>query len=118
MKGIVGFLILICFYPLAIGQTLDSTRQAKFNDPWFSIDKLKHVSTAFFMTTTLFYFQNRIMSRSAPHSIQSSAIVTFSIGGLKELYDRCKKDGGCSWRDIAANSLGTISALLLLSMIK
>jgi len=118
MKGIVGFLILICFYPLAISQTLDSTRQAKFNDPWFSIDKLKHVSTAFFMTTTLFYFQNRIMSRSAPHSIPSSAIVTFSIGGLKELYDRRKKDGGCSWRDMAANSLGTISAILLLSMIK
>jgi len=90
----------------------------KPGDRWLAMDKLKHFSTSFYMTTTAFYGQNRIFNVSTEKAHVKAVGLTISLGMLKEIRDSRQKNNCFSWRDLAADILGSGAAILLLSRIE
>ncbi|MDD5230992.1 MAG: DUF2279 domain-containing protein [Candidatus Marinimicrobia bacterium] len=87
------------------------------SDKWLALDKLKHFSTSLFMTTTLFYGQNRVFDVQAEKSNMKAVGVTISLGLLKELGDSRHNINHFSWRDLIADILGAGTAILILNRI-
>jgi len=87
-------------------------------DRWFAMDKLKHFSTSFYLTTTLFYGQNRIFDVKSDQANLNAAGLTISLGVLKEIRDLKQKENYFSWRDLVVDILGVGAAIFFINGIK
>ncbi len=92
--------------------------KSKPDDKWFAMDKLKHFSTSFYMSTSLFYTQNRVFDLKADRANRNAAGLTISLGLLKEIGDLKQKENYFSWRDLAADILGAGAAILFINGIE
>ena len=92
--------------------------KSKPDDEWFAMDKLKHFSTSFYLTTTLFYSQNRIFDLKTDQANRNAAGLTISLGLLKEIRDLKQKENYFSWRDLVADILGAGAAILFINGIE
>jgi len=89
----------------------------KQKDPWFAIDKLKHLSSSFMVTTTGYYIQNKIAGISKNQSINTAGIVTISLGIGKEINDSRKPKGMFSIRDLIMDAVGVCLAITFIQAI-
>lgn len=83
-------------------------------DPWFGKDKLKHLSSAFMLTTTGYYIQHKIVQLDGDQSIVNSGLITISLGMGKEIRDAYQPDGFFSLRDLLADSAGIALAVIFI----
>ncbi len=83
-------------------------------DPWFGMDKLKHLSSAFMFTTTGYYIQHKIVQLDENQSTVNSGLITISLGLGKEISDAYKPEGYFSLRDLLADSAGIALAIMFI----
>lgn len=108
-----GLLLLLLMIRVGLGQP-DTLRRPP--DGWFQLDKLKHFSTSFYLTTTSYYFQTQAAQLSEQRATNNAAVLSFSLGLGKELWDTRQPRGYFSWRDLLCDALGIASALLFIRM--
>ncbi|PIS27988.1 MAG: hypothetical protein COT43_07595 [Candidatus Marinimicrobia bacterium CG08_land_8_20_14_0_20_45_22] len=87
-------------------------------DPWLGLDKLKHFTSAVYMTMTAYYVQSRIANKSRNASENVSTMMTVTLGVSKEIFDTRKKDGFFSWKDVLFDVAGTAVALVFINQVK
>lgn len=115
-KGIIIFLAL--FINVAFGGVSDINNPKGKRDPWFGLDKLKHLSSSFVMTTTGYYVQAKIAGISNSNSINNAGIVTISLGLGKEISDSGKQGNIFSLRDLTFDIAGVGLAFLFIRTVE
>ncbi len=96
-----------------IGYTLQrrSDRVPRRRDPWLGFDKVQHFSFSLLMTVGAQYaLVNKMSMRERP-ALPLSALMSFSVGLTKEVYDFYYGPSRYfSHRDMVANTVGIIVA--------
>jgi len=111
----IGIVVIIFILNVsAFGGDIQIEAREKISDPWFGLDKLKHLSSSFMMTTTGYYFQNRVASVSKEQALATSGIFTVSLGFGKECRDNRKPKGFFSYRDLIADIAGIVLATVFI----
>ncbi len=118
MEKWICLILLICLLQPVAGYELFESSKKESKDPWFAIDKLKHLSSSFIITTTGYYMQNRMMDKSKNQSMNGAALITISLGLGKETSDKHKPNGFFSFRDLAADGMGIGLAFLFIKGIE
>ncbi len=108
-----GLLLLLFMIEVGLGQS-DSLRRPV--DGWFRLDKLKHFSTSFYLTTTSYYFQARAGHLPERQATKNAVWLSFTMGLGKEFWDRRKPQGFFSWRDLVYDALGITGAVLFIKV--
>lgn len=90
----------------------------KKKDPLFAMDKLKHFSISLYLTTTSYYFQNKMFSETNKKSEKNSVSITVTCALGKEIWDSRKKNGFFSIRDLIADCMGIAIALIFINNIQ
>ncbi|MBU1064467.1 DUF2279 domain-containing protein [bacterium] len=116
-KGI-AIILLSFILNAAFGAVPEVDQSKKSNDPWFGLDKLKHLSSSFVLTTTAYYIQAKIADISNSKSLTNTGFVTISLGLGKEISDSRKPGGIFSLRDLTVNITGIGLAFLFIRAIK
>ena len=114
-----GLFVLILFglMNVSFGDVIVSRQKRKNDDPWFGIDKLKHLSSSFVMTTTAFYVQANIFEVADSRAQSNAGLFTISLGFGKECFDIKKPNGIFSWRDLTMDVAGAGLALLFIEVV-
>ena len=102
MKAIILFMMIS---PILLAKT-DSTQVDCSQDQWFGQDKVLHMTGSVGLVLGL----NEIGGINT----QSALIGTFTIGMLKEVYDKRYGSGCFSFKDIIANSIGIVIGFLFI----
>lgn len=111
-------ILVLLFTPIWKGLAQTDSLSAKqiVSDGWWQIDKVKHFSTSFYLTTTGYYLQAKCADVREQRALAQTVLVTISLALTKELFD-CRKPGGIfSWRDLACDFLGICSAALFIKV--
>lgn len=116
-KGI-SILLLIFILNNAIGAVPEIDQSKKSNDPWFGIDKLKHLSSSFILTTTGYYIQTKMAGISKVKSTSNAGLVTISMGLGKEVSDSRRPGGMFSIRDLTVDIAGVGLAFLFIMAVE
>ncbi|HPC35946.1 MAG TPA: DUF2279 domain-containing protein [Candidatus Marinimicrobia bacterium] len=111
-------MILVIVSGLTAAPPVGEITKSQPEDRWFAMDKLKHFSTSFYLTTTLFYGQNRIFDVKSDKANRNAAGLTISLGVLKEIRDLNQKENYFSWRDLVVDILGVGAAIFFINGIK
>ena len=117
IKKIAVIILVSLLLSHTFGFDLGNVLPNKKKDPWFAIDKLKHLSSSFMVTTTSYYIQNRIAGIPKNQSINTAGIITISLGIGKELNDRRKPKGMFSIRDLITDAMGVCLAITFIQAI-
>jgi len=116
MKKIIFTLILIvtcsCW-----SQEFIQPLKIRQRDPWFGMDKLKHLSSAFMFTTTGYYIQHKIVRLDENQSVVNSGMITISLGLGKEISDAYQPQGFFSLRDLLADGAGIALAVIFIRVV-
>ncbi len=85
-------------------------------DRWLSPDKGYHVMGSMISTTLVGQISMRGFGNSTENSQVIGAGTTFTLGLVKEIYDSHKPQNSFSWKDLAADGVGIIIGIILLSI--
>ena len=77
-------------------------------DGWFSQDKIYHFMAGFLGTTAISGVLNASLDTPRKDSAIMASPVIFSVGLLKEAYDRKQRKNHFCWNDLTANVLGIV----------
>ncbi|MBH31255.1 MAG: hypothetical protein CMG71_04600 [Candidatus Marinimicrobia bacterium] len=77
-------------------------------DRWFSQDKIYHFMAGFLGTTAISGALNASLDTPRKDSAIMASPAIFSIGLLKEAYDRKQWNNHFCWKDLTANVLGIV----------
>ncbi len=91
------------------------TNHPRLHDSWFAKDKIDHFTTSALLTGFSYYFAYKECSFSEEHSKYSAVSFSITTGALKEIYDKVSGKGTPSWKDFAADILGTGLCYLIIS---
>ncbi|HCL00673.1 MAG TPA: hypothetical protein DHW42_11290 [Candidatus Marinimicrobia bacterium] len=116
IKKIGLAVIIVILNVFVFGRDIQFEAREKISDPWFGLDKLKHLSSSFMMTTTGYYFQNRVASVPKEQALTTSGIFTVSLGLGKEYRDTGKPKGFFSYRDLIADVAGIVLATVFIQV--
>ncbi|MDO9549240.1 MAG: DUF2279 domain-containing protein [Candidatus Marinimicrobia bacterium] len=116
-KGI-AIILLSFILNVAFGAVPEINQSKRSNDPWFGLDKLKHLSSSFVLTTTAYYIQAKMTDISNAKSLTNAGMVTISLGLGKEISDSRKPGGIFSLRDLTVNIAGIGLAFLFIQAIE
>jgi len=116
-KGI-SVLLLIFIVNTAVGAVPEIDQSKKSNDPWFGIDKLKHLSSSFILTTTGYYIQAKMADIPNVKSMTGAGLVTISLGIGKEITDSRRTGGMFSIRDLTVDIAGVGLAFLFIRTVE
>ncbi|RKY62292.1 MAG: hypothetical protein DRP96_00625 [Candidatus Neomarinimicrobiota bacterium] len=114
----ISFLVIFFLSLNALADDANSVRSRQIGDDWFGVDKLKHLSSSFMITTTAYYFQANVGNVSSLNSRRNAGMVTISLGLSKEMFDRKKPNGFFSWRDLTADVMGVGLALFFIQRVE
>jgi putative lipoprotein len=91
--------------------------QFKFTlaDSWFGRDKVHHCLTSAFLSGVGYYFLHEEQNFSNPKSQFGGFCFSLSLGLIKEVRDGLKPNNAFSFKDLAADILGTAVGILLVS---
>ena len=107
MKVIILFMIIS---PILLAKTdstqVDSIQIDCSQDQWFVQDKVLHMTGSVGLVLGL--------TEIGGINTQSALIGTFTIGMLKEVYDKKYGSGCFSFKDIIANSIGIVIGFLFI----
>ena len=91
--------------------TLDNKIENK--DDWFSRDKGMHFAGSFISTGFVMMSGNRALDFKKQKSQMVAVSFTFSLAIGKELYDSNQKNNHFSYKDLAADMLGIVLAIVV-----
>jgi uncharacterized protein YfiM (DUF2279 family) len=86
-------------------------------DKWFAFDKIQHFTTSLYLTTTVYYFQNREFRIAEKNSKTNSVCISLSLGIGKEIWD-LHRDNHFSVKDLIADMAGTLTGLIIVNNIE
>lgn len=84
-------------------------------DKWLAKDKADHFATSAFLVGFGYYAARKELHRSDPASKNLAMGFSFSLGIMKEVYDKTSRKGSPSLKDLAADLLGIGVGYLLTS---
>lgn len=85
-------------------------------DCWFALDKGQHFTGSLIGTLLLSQANNRCFGINKSESKKIGVSIVFSIGVTKELLDSKKVNNIFSWKDLAANIAGILTAIAMLEI--
>jgi len=115
-KGI-AVLLLTFIFNTAFGAVSVYDQSKISKNPWFGLDKLKHLSSSFILTTTGYYIQSKMTDITNTKSMTNSGMLTISLGLGKEITDSKKPGGIFSIRDLTVDFAGLGLALIFIRAI-
>lgn len=92
----------------------DSTagaRQKRSRDLWLGEDKLDHALASAGLAAAQFYVLHQEVELNDSRSRQIAAGSTLAIGIAKEIYDKVRRRGTPSWKDLLADLAGVALAV-------
>ena len=84
-------------------------------DKWLGKDKARHLVGCFILSGVLYWKARYRHKLSQQESICSGVGITLSLGALKEIWDSRHPGSWFSWKDMAANLLGSFLGVLFIS---
>ena len=84
------------------------TRNMYCIDGWFSRDKLYHFLAGFTGTMTISGGLRNSLDTPVKNSVSMASAGIFSIGFLKETYDRKQPNNHSCWKDLTADFFGIV----------
>ena len=114
---IIVFNIAFCSESRAENLFINTDKQKLSKaDLWLAEDKARHIIGSF-MTTILFAkTHEHIYESSEAKSQVFGASIGFTLGITKEVRDHFKKNNQFSWKDMTANVVGIVCAILILGI--
>jgi uncharacterized protein YfiM (DUF2279 family) len=97
-------------------ETFEKGKKTAVQDHWFTADKGYHVMGSMISTTFLGQVSMRGYNRSIETSKLIGAGTTFTLGLAKEIYDSRQPQNYFSWKDLAANGVGILLGIILISI--
>lgn len=107
-------LILLTISATGFAQSDTLSARGRMSDGWWQKDKLKHLTTSFYLTMSSYYFQNRCADIAAVKAERNAVLFTVSCGVSKEIWDSRRPEGFFSWRDLICDIMGTAAALVFI----
>jgi putative lipoprotein len=114
--SIIFILLLFCTPTASVYCAPDSCEIKTTYDHFFAPDKGRHLIGSFMMTVLGSKISQRRFNLAEQKSIQTAAVISFSIGLGKELRDSMKLRNHFSWKDMAANITGICLGVLVLGI--
>ena len=90
----------------------DST---KIEDEWLAFDKVQHFTYSLLLTLSTQYVLVNNMNMDEEDSLLISVFSSLSTGIMKETYDMKQPNGYFSNKDIVANTLGILLAVMIIN---
>ena len=79
-------------------------------DKWIAIDKVQHFSYSCLISLGVQYVLVNKLEMNEDSAMPLSMAMSFSLGIIKELWDKKGKDGFFSKKDVVANGFGILTA--------
>ena len=90
----------------------DST---KIEDEWLAFDKVQHFTYSLLWTLSTQYVLVNNMNMYEQDALPCSVVSSLSTGIMKETYDMKQPNGYFSNKDIVANTLGILLAVMIIN---
>ena len=90
------------------------TLQSENSDAWFAFDKVQHFTFSFLWTLSSQYILENKCNQKGPGTIGLATGSALSAGLAKECYDRSKPNGYFSKRDMVADIVGILCAVIVI----
>jgi len=114
MRAKFYFLIFLCLISTGISEPVkvDST---KYEDKWLAFDKVQHFTFSFLWTLSSQYVLLNNMNMYEQDALRYSVVSSLSAGIMKETYDMKQPNGYFSNKDMVANALGILLAVMIIN---
>ena len=110
--------LFISFFAIQFSVLLSSSTlndSSKIEDKWLSFDKVQHFTFSFLWTLSSQYILVNNMNMHEEDALPFSVFSSVSAGIMKETYDMKKPKGYFSKKDVAANCLGILLAVVVIN---
>ena len=87
----------------------------KIEDKWLAYDKIQHFTFSFLWTLSSQYVLVNNMNMYEQNALPCSVVSSLSGGIMKETYDMKQPNGYFSNKDIVANTLGILLAVIIIN---
>ena len=87
----------------------------KIEDKWLAYDKVQHFTFSFLWTLSSQYVLVNNMNMYEQDALPCSVVSSLSTGIIKETYDMKQPNGYFSNKDIVANTLGILLAVMIIN---
>ena len=94
---------------------VDSRAEKRNVDKWVAIDKAQHFMYSIFVSLGCQYVIVNKLKNSESSALPVSSGLSFSAGLLKEINDKRGSGGFFSYKDMVANTLGILAAVVIIS---
>ena len=94
---------------------VDSRIEKRNVDKWIAIDKAQHFMYSIFVSLGCQYVVVNKLKNSESSALPVSSGLSFSAGLLKEINDKRGSGGFFSYKDMVANTLGILAAVVIIS---
>jgi len=114
MRAKFYFPIFLCLISTGISEPVkvDST---KYEDKWLAFDKVQHFTFSFLWTLSSQYVLVNNMNMYEQDALCYSVVSSLSAGIMKETYDMKQPNGYFSNKDMVANALGILLAVMIIN---
>ena len=114
MRAKFYFPIFLCLISTGISEPVkvDST---KYEDKWLAFDKVQHFTFSFLWTLSSQYVLLNNMNMYEQDALRCSVVSSLSAGITKETYDMKHPNGYFSNKDMVANALGILLAVMIIN---
>ena len=114
MRAKFYFPIFLCLISTGISEPVkvDST---KYEDKWLAFDKVQHFTFSFLWTLSSQYVLLNNMNMYEQDALRCSVVSSLSGGIMKETYDMKQPNGYFSNKDMVANALGILLAVMIIN---
>ena len=85
---------------------------------WLGEDKVLHFTGSAFLTYWNYGMNKDIMGHSSKKSVYFAVSFTLALGTAKEYSDRKLKDTGFNWYDLAYDTVGVITGIVLINNLR
>ena len=106
--------IFLCLVSIGISEPI-KVDSSEFEDKWLAFDKVQHFTFSFLWTLSSQYILVNNMNMYEQGALPCSIVSSLSAGIMKETYDMKQPNGYFSNKDIVANTLGILLAVMIIN---
>ena len=106
--------IFLCMISIGISEPV-KVDSIKIEDKWLAYDKVQHFTFSFLWTLSSQYVLVNNMNMYEQDALPCSVVSSLSAGIMKETYDMKQPNGYFSNKDIVANTLGILLAVMIIN---
>ena len=114
MRPKLYFPIFLCMISIGISEPV-KVDSIKIEDKWLAYDKVQHFTFSFLWTLSSQYVLVNNMNMYEQDALPCSVVSSLSTGIMKETYDMKQPNGYFSNKDIVANTLGILLAVMIIN---